>query len=67
MNVQLEKRGLTGQQRDPPRVPQAQSFLVLAKRMVSSQLCESTTGLKGWFAPSQSGVVDGDGRTTVSN
>ena len=54
MNVRLEERGLTDQQRDPPRVPQAQSFLLLVKKLVSSKLCESTIGLKGWFAPDQS-------------
>ena len=54
MNVRLEKRGLTDQQRDPPRVPQAQSFLLLVKKTVSSELCESTIGLKGWFALRQS-------------
>ncbi len=54
MNVRFEERGLTDQQRDPPRVPQAQSYLLLVKRMVSSKLCESTIGLKGWLAPSQS-------------
>ena len=46
----LKERGLTDQQRDPLRVPQAQSFLLLVKRMVSSKLCESSIGLKGWFA-----------------
>lgn len=54
MIVLLDERGLTDQQRDPPRVPQAQSFLLLVKRMVSGKLCESTIGLKGWFAPGQS-------------
>ena len=47
MNVRLKERGLTDQQRDPPRAPQAQSFLLLVKRMVSSRLCDSTIGLKG--------------------
>lgn len=58
VNVQLE-RGRTDQQRDPPRVPQAPSFLVLAKGMVSSQLCQSTIVLKGWVAPNQSGSRGG--------
>ena len=50
----LKERGLTDQQKDPLRVPQAQSFLLLVKRMVSSKLCESSIGLKGWFALNQS-------------
>ena len=32
MNIPLEERGLTDQQRDPPQVPQAQSFLLLVER-----------------------------------
>ena len=54
MNVPLGERGLTDQQRDPPQAPQAQSFLLLGKEMVSSKLCESTVVLKGRFAPSRS-------------
>ena len=54
MSVRLEDISLTGQQRDPPQAPRARSFRLLVKRMVSSKLCESTIGLKGWFAPSRS-------------